>query len=189
MVRAMLKCEQTKGQSVYQHGQSVLIHYQEIVESLKNQKTLSNEHWRLPEWLSQYRRQILENLHDQEITSLYALYHDCGKPYCRTVDNLGRVHFPNHADVSASIWELVGCNPTVGKLIRHDMDIHTLTAQEIAHRCVADFSKQDAVTLSIMALAEVHSNARLFGGIDSVSFKSKCKKVCQRGKQICQFWF
>jgi hypothetical protein len=44
------------------------------------------------------------------------------------------------------------------------------------------------MTLLVAALAEIHSNAQLFGGIESVSFKSKWKNWDRRGKQIMKIF-
>jgi hypothetical protein len=68
------------------------------------------------------------------------------------------------------------------------MAIHTANADEIAKLCV-EWDVEDAMTLLVAALAEIHSNARLFGGIDSVSFKSKWKNWDRRGKQIIKTFF
>jgi hypothetical protein len=60
------------------------------------------------------------------------------------------------------------------------MDIHLLKAGG-----VEEFAKKPhALTLLLTGLAEVHSNANMFGGIESTSFKIKYKSICQRGKQI-----
>jgi hypothetical protein len=50
---------------------------------------------------------------------------------------------------------------------------------------VEDFCKDPkmACTLLLSALAEVHSNANMFGGIDSTSFKIKWKHLDKRGKK------
>jgi hypothetical protein len=52
-----------------------------------------------------------------------------------------------------------------------------------------EWSAKDAITLLIAALAEVHSNASLFGGIESTSFKIKWKTIDKRGRQICKRYF
>lgn len=52
---------------------------------------------------------------------------------------------------------------------------------------IAKFTKENpqlAVNLLISALSEVHSNCKMFGGVESTSFKIKLKKVDQRAKQI-----
>jgi hypothetical protein len=186
LVPAMLACEQAKGQSVYQHGLSVRDHFFELLDYL-NSGDLGPT-WKLPSWLQVYRIQIAANLHDRDIISKYTLYHDIGKPLCRVVDADGKVHFPDHAAVSARTYldatgdELTSC------LIGWDMEIHTSNSEEITVLCQT-WTIQDAFTLLIASLAELHSNAKLFGGIESLSFKMKFKTIEKRGKQICKFYF
>lgn len=106
--------------------------------------------------------------------------HDCGKPFCLKADEEGRRHFPNHAQVSYETFTKFYEDPTAAELILHDMDIHTLKSEG-----VEEFSKNPhAITLLISGLAEIHSNAKMFGGIDSTSFKIKHKCISKRGKQI-----
>ncbi len=190
MVAEMLKCEQTKGLSVYQHGQSVRNHFFELTHALKHDDEDTLCKWRVPKWLLEYKDCILNSLHEPGKIELYTLYHDCGKPYCRHVDKqMGTVHFPNHAQVSRYIWACVGGNDVVGHLIADDMVIHTATAEEIDRKLDEEWDAADALTLLIAALAELHSNAKMFGGIESTSFKSKWKKVDRRGNQICKRLF
>ena len=42
------------------------------------------------------------------------------------------------------------------------------------------------MSLLLAGLAEIHSNAEMFGGLDSVSFKIKWKQINKRGKAICK---
>lgn len=190
MALAMLNCEQTAGQTVYQHGLSVWAHLSQLIEHLRGNYTLPEGAWRLPDWLTTYREQILANLPDEGKAQLYALYHDCGKPYCRQVDKeTGQVRFPDHAEASAYIWACVGGNDRVRLWIANDMVIHTSSAEEIAEKLDAHWQREDSVCLLLAALAEVHSNAKMFGGIESTSFKMKWKTVNKRGNQILKHWF
>lgn len=182
MVSAMLSCEQSPGFSVYQHGVSVSKFFFDLIsDSPSNQ-------WKLPDWFVAHRQQLIQNLHSTETTAKYLLFHDCGKPYCRTVEN-GKVHFHNHAEVSADIWEAVGGDSDVGRLIRNDMVLHTATADEITNKFENEWSIQDACTLLLAAFAEIHSNASMFGGQDSISFKMKWKQLDRRGKLVCKHYF
>lgn len=189
MAQAMLQTEQTKGQTVYQHGQSVLSYFYDLLYHLQEDHDLEFE-WRLPKFLTDYKCCILSNLRDEGKIHAYLLYHDCGKPYCCHVDKkLGTVRFPDHAEVSKYIWACVGGNDIVGQLIGWDMVIHTASAEEITRFCEEEWDVEDGCTLLLASLAEVHSNARMFGGIESNSFKSKWKKIERRGKQICKHYF
>jgi hypothetical protein len=177
----MQNCEQTAGQTVYQHGISVHSYFTQIVNG-------DTENMRIPDWFNQYRDRILANLYDSDTIYNYTVYHDCGKPYCREVDENGKTHFHNHAEVSKKTYLEVTNDIVVSNLIGWDMEIHTANSEEICKLCKI-WSVQDAMTLLVAALAELHSNARLFGGVESVSFKSKWKNWDRRSKQICKFYF
>ena len=50
-------------------------------------------------------------------------------------------------------------------------------------------SQQEAPTLLLTGLAEIHANAGMFGGVASVSFKIKWKQLDRRGQAICRRLF
>ncbi len=179
----MKECPQTDTQSVYEHGVSVKEHICELISFLKTGQI--SEGWRLPAWMYEYREQLLAALLPEDIIKAYAVFHDCGKPYCLTIDDQGRRHFPNHPEISYNVWLAVSHNKTIAKLILMDMKIHTMKAAEIDEFC----QHHEAATLLIAGLAEVHSNARMFGGIDSESFKIKWSQINKRGKAICRKLF
>lgn len=105
---------------------------------------------------------------------------NCGKPFCRTVDEDGRQHFPDHAAVSARIWREAGGSAEVEHLIEQDMDVHLLKAEG-----VEEFAQRPyATALLLTGLSELHANASMFGGVESVSFKIKAKNLLKRGRQI-----
>lgn len=183
IVAAMQGCPQTQGQSVYQHGISVRDHLFELIAILRG--NCENQKWRLPQWVEEYREHLLSNLLPTETVANYALYRDCGKPFCRTVDAEGKQHFPDHARVSYETWVQAGGDEQTGRLILFDMDLHTLKADDVEAFC-AKTTVQEAATLLLTALAELHSNARMFGGIESTSFKIKFKQLDKQGKQVCQ---
>lgn len=184
MVQAMLTCEQTQGQSVFQHGTSVREYTLQLINYLKGD-TL--EGWVLPEWLEPNKEFILKNLHSENVIELYTQYHDCSKPCVLVTDAEGKRHFPNHASVSGYIWGLFHDNKTVKKLIENDMVLHTASSEEVDLKLKEEWSIKDACTLLIVSLAEIHSNAIMFGGISSVSFKIKWKKLLQRGKKVLNY--
>lgn len=188
MVSSMLLCEQTRGQTVYQHGQSVLKHFNEIRDSIEINHELSEDNWKIPDWLKIYGSEIMSNVHNHELVSEYLIFHDLGKPFCRIQEN-GVTRFPNHAEISKSIWMRLGGSEIVGNLIGWDMDIHTSTSEDISRKLLGEWSMKDACTLLLASLAELHSNSKMFGGISSISFKSKWKNIDRRGKQICKTLF
>lgn len=66
------------------------------------------------------------------------------------------------------------------------MDFHTLSADVILAQ---GLSRKDVCTLMLTALAELHSNANMFGGIESTSFIIKWKKLQKLGNIICNKLF
>lgn len=190
MVDAMRGCEQTKGQTVLEHGESVWLHLKQLLDHLRGETTLEQGAWRLPEWLDCYKSQLLDRLHVEAKVEQYAVYHDCGKPYCMHIDEVtGGRHFPNHAEVSQRIWESVGGDKAVGLLIGNDMVVHTASSEQIAALMAGEWSCEDSVTLLLTGLAEIHANAKMFGGLASTNFKMKWKTVEKRGRQILKFQF
>jgi hypothetical protein len=187
MVVKMLQCEQAPGLSVYLHGQQVWDRLRQLLDYLKHGGELPD--WKLPKWLVEYREQLSQCLYDDTILNLYILYHDCGKPFCLEVDEAGKAHFPNHAEVSSYVWQSVGGDPIVGSLIRDDMVIHTASADEIRHFTLNVWNREKSVSLLLTALAEVHANGKMFGGFGSTSFLSKLKTVERRGNQMCKLLF
>ena len=174
LIRQMESCPQNEHQSVLQHGQSVWAHYKVLMGHLKNKDPLP-DWWRVPEWASQ----ISHMAYDDEIMAKYAEFHDCGKPYCRTIDDQGRQHFPDHANMSECVWRAAGGTDIAARLMGMDMDAHLLSNETIPEFA----ARPEAPSLLLMAIAEVHSNAMMFGGTDSDSFKIKAKKLSKRGGQ------
>lgn len=66
------------------------------------------------------------------------------------------------------------------------MEIHLLKDKDLIDFCQKGTMK-DALTLLVVGLCEVHSNATLFGGIESVSFKIKLKQIKKRGNKIINY--
>lgn len=173
----MRKCEQMEGMTVLEHGLSVAKYYRDLINHLQSGKDLNYE-WKLPEWV--YDPLILESLLPSDVVTSYLIYHDCGKPLCLYFDNEGKRHFPDHANVSYKLWKSMFGESDISWLIEHDMEIHlarAVDAERIAGR------KYWATQL-LAGLAEVHSNASMFGGIESTSFKIKLKNISKMGKRI-----
>lgn len=174
----MKSCQQNDFQTIYDHGLSVQDHFKKLY-------SFNLEGFKIPNWFIQYKDRFHEKLFPYETCLEYTLFHDCGKPRCLTIDNEGKRHFPNHANVSADLWLELGGSEDVAKLIRGDMVIHTLKAENICEFA----SRKEALTLLIAGLAEIHSNAKMFGGIESTSFKIKWKKIDKFGQRICDIIF
>lgn len=178
---AMLKCPQTKTQTVFQHGMSVFNYFNDLI-------TEDFEKFKLPDWFKPNQKELFSNLHLYENISLYCRFHDCGKYFCLQYDSDNNVHFPDHANVSKKLFLEATNNKLVANLIGCDMILHTESAEKIDYYLKNEWTKQDAYTLLLVALCEIHSNANMFGGIESDSFKIKWKKISQRGNQILKFY-
>lgn len=143
--------------------------------------------FRLPQWWEQYEERIYANLHDFKTIKHYTIWHDIGKPFCLEIDSDGKRHFPNHAQKSQETWDkLFPDRKKESTLIRYDMAFHTMTAEDIL---ALGLSQKDLCTLLITSLAELHSNANMFGGIESDSFKIKFKKWSKTAQKICDKLF
>lgn len=177
LLESMRGCEQMPGLTVLQHGLMVRDHYRDMMDHLRYGTPLRFA-WRLPDWIR--NPLLLEDLPSDEAMAKYHVFHDCGKPACRTVDEDGRQHFPDHAAVSRRIWMEAGGSEDVADLIGMDMDVHLLKGEGVD----AFATRPEARALLLTALSEVHANASLFGGIESVGFKMKAKHVAKRGKAI-----
>lgn len=160
------------------HGLLVKHRYVDLISHLRDKQELQLPDWRLPDWIN--NPILLEDLPDDEIMASYHIYHDCGKPYCLTIDEDGKRHFPDHANVSADCWISSGGSVEIAELIRSDMLIHTIKDAD-----VDQFSQNKyACALILTGLAEIHANASMFGGIESTSFKIKYKQIDKRGSAI-----
>lgn len=175
----MQGCKQTQNQSVLEHGISVKNYLFDLLDHLEKGTDLKYD-WRLPVWIYEYKDLILSKVYDRTILEQYTVYHDCGKPYCRIVDEEGKQHFPDHAEKSYQVFKSVFDNETAAKLIKKDMDIHLLKLEQVEEFA----SSPDAVTLLLTGLSELHSNSTMFGGVESISFKIKWKQINKRGKNI-----
>lgn len=171
----MAGCYQTKGQTVLEHGEAVAVKFKDLIEG-------NTQGWKLPPWFIEHGEFLKSRLPDLNLIETYLVYHDCGKPFCQTIGDDGKVHFPNHATVSEAIWNSIGGDRFIGTLIKHDLDMHLLkpsTASEYKHLELIPI-------LLLSALSELHSNAAMFGGIESESFKIKHKRLTKVGSTLIQ---
>lgn len=172
---------QFEGMSVWEHGESVAKWYDDLYNHIKLNTSLTLQ-WRIPTWLTDPR--LISKILPYNIMHTYQLYHDIGKGSCRTVDENGITHFPDHAQSSKECYLKV-CEGTendliIAELIGKDMLAHTvrgLDLQEFANDSLAP-------SLLYTALAEVHSNAAHLGRLESDGFKIKCKQLDKVAKAI-----
>lgn len=178
LIQMMLRCEQTSGMNVLDHGIGVNETYRQILGIINGDDIPDG--WRLPDWI--HHPFIKNNQMDYDIVEEYQIYHDVGKPHVLVKDENGKSHFPNHAEKSYQLWKHVG-NSEAALLMKMDMDAHMLKADDIP-----EFSKRkQAATLLLTAVSEIHANAQMFGGFDSDSFKIKIKNLTKRGKQLINY--
>lgn len=186
----MEACFQSERQSVAEHGRSVAQHYLDLLQHIDDRKPALYE-WKLPSWV--HSPFILNHQLPFQTVMTYLIMHDCGKPYCRTVDEEGRQHFPDHASVSKEVFNHVRTtsgyvysrdDELVARLIGEDMDAHLLKAEGVDEFAL----RETAPTLLLSALAELHSNAKMFGGMESIGFKSKWRNLNRRGKALVNIW-
>ena len=176
VISDMIDTPQTNTQNVLEHGISVAKHFNQLMKGDTN-------NWKLPTWFTDNKDFIFNNLHILEDIKEYHVMHDCGKSYCMTIDEQGKRHFSNHAQVSFDTFSKISDNKVVADLILKDMVFHTIKADEVED-FVKNNSIQTVLTLLVTALCELHSNATMFGGIESTSFKIKYKQLDKRGKQV-----
>ncbi len=146
-----------------QHGEMVHDWYSDLIGECKYQWDFGK--------VSHLIEKLIHMALQPDAIRCYHIYHDCGKPYCRTVDDEGKQHFPNHAQISHDKWMKVFGNQEVAWFILNDMAFHTLKGEELKDV----MSDSRAPTLLLTAWAELHANAQMFGGIESTSFKIKRK--------------
>jgi len=172
----MRACFQFQTQDMLAHGDAVLAHYQMLLEEAQAGSFPSG--WRAPKWWSAPVAQALAAKQpSRQVMARYLRYHDCGKPQCRTVDAQGRQHFEGHAQTSADLWQARGGHPDEVWLMRHDMVLHSGSAEE----CQALARHPLCSGLLLAGLAELHANAAMFGGVQTDSFKAKAKRLERRG--------
>lgn len=179
----MHTCFQTLNITVLDHGHSVFDYFMDLMGYLFEGTSLKHE-WRLPEWFTANTELIKDNLLSLDIMRDYLVYHDCGKPVCLEIDELGRSHFRDHAAHSKERWLECAAktdrNVLVGELIGMDMDFHLIKGDGLE----AFAKRPEAISLMVAGLAELHSNASMFGGTNSTSFKIKYKHTDKRGRQL-----
>lgn len=185
VILSMKNTLQSNNQSVYDHCLSVKNYVKDLLNYLFIQDKSLEYTWQKPNWLDCYKNDITKNLLDVNIILEYVLWHDLSKPYCLEIDSEGKRHFKDHEKVSYDIWMQIDGREDIGRLILSDMDIHRLRKENIEEF----IKRKECITLLIVGLAEIHSNAEMFGGFNSDSFKIKWKRINKLGKIICQSLF
>ena len=170
----MKSCEQTPGMNLLQHGKNVFNSYEKLIYQLSNG---TND----IEILDQLWAKFKHTHPNSNVLFKYMLFHDCGKYLCLTIDEEGKRHFPNHAEISSKQYAAIFPEDGFTKqLIAMDMDFHTNKGDDLLRTCRSPF----APILYFTAWAEINANAIAFGGIDSESYKIKRSRLIQAGKKL-----
>ena len=185
----MSNTPQSSNQSVLEHGISVLTYFNNIRNNIINDPY--DDNLKIPEHLKS--KKFLNYLLDDDIISNYLLFHDIGKPYCITWnDENKKFSFPDHANISSNKFLELSTHidkEQISKLILHDMDFHLLKPNQVEDFIKnTNLTKSELYTLLYACLSELNSNAVMFGGYDSVSFKIKYKNFEKISKKIINYY-
>lgn len=165
----MNTCYQFQEQTTLEHGYAVYDAYLRLMKEQGNEPK--------PEWLKENFNWFASKQLCPEILKYYLIYHDCAKFKTISIDSAGNQHFLDHAQASKQLWEELFGESMVSELIGRDMDMHLLKPS-----LISSYDRPDLMpTLLVCALAELHANAAMFGGFDSISFKIKFKALSRLG--------
>lgn len=178
----MKETYQFKDIDMLKHGEMVYEEYRKIIQAIesKNEDYFSNIGFSF-EW--EFIEKLYSYQYDVDTMKSYQIYHDCGKHLSKTIDENGKIHYPNHAQYSSDLYGQYFNNPIAQDLILKDLNFHSFKCDQIVEWIEAE-NKQTLASLYITAWSELLANASLFGGIDSDSFKIKRKKLIQSGKKL-----
>lgn len=138
-------------------------------------------------FLENYADKLINLQYSDDIIREYAIYHDIGKPDSLVIDENGKKHYPDHANISANLYEKYNnhnenCD-IISSLIRNDMLFHVNNGYEILSKIT---NPQHLATLLCASLAELYANKQMFG---EESFKIKYKKLAKKAKLILGYLF
>lgn len=119
-------------------------------------------------------QEFFENYKMLDGIEQYHINHDIGKPYCIEYDDEGKAHYPNHTELSHKMFIERYGESIYSYLLKHDMTFHTTKG---ADNMKALWQLEHADHMFASAYAAIMSNAELFGGFESDSFKIKKKHL------------
>jgi hypothetical protein len=188
LIELQKEFNQTENQTIMEHGYSINRYMMDLLQYLSNPET-SRYNWdgQLPDVMVLFGKEISAKIHPIKDMWDYTIFHDCGKPICQQIID-GKYHFPDHANKSSHVARRKGMNDTVCHLIQHDMDLHTIKAEDMP-ALIKLLSEEDLISLLVVAFASLMSNAEQHGGTSVDSYKIKHKKLCSRAKIIMSHVF
>lgn len=177
LILEMKNAYQIEGtQTILEHGLQVNNYFKLLIDELEG-KRQSNY---LPNFVLKRKEKILKTYYKhRKSIHLYLVFHDCGKPFCKTKLN-NKTHFYNHENISYEIFQSVFDNPIASHLIKNDMLLHKARANnvlELSHVYLIDI-------LCLAYIAEIYANKEIFGGEFSESFKIKKKQMESKIKKL-----
>lgn len=180
---------QFEGIDMLEHGLMVHNSYKQLLSAMKNEELDFLEKWLGNAFINKdFSAMLLENQYSIENMENYHIYHDCGKPYCRVIED-GKQHFPNHAIKSAEIYNQYFDNQAIADLILNDMAFHTLKSEQLIMWLHENKDRKYFLcSLYLTAWSEIIANSTMFGGADSTSFKIKKKTLINAGKKLYEIY-
>lgn len=179
---AMKNTYQFENIDMIKHGEMVYEQYQKIINAIehKNEQYFKDIGFTF-DW--DFIEKLYQHQYDMKTMESYQIYHDCGKHLSKTIDENGKIHYPNHAQHSSDLYSQYFDNSIAQDLILKDLNFHTFKSEEMTQWLETENSKTLA-SLYLTAWSEILANSSMFGGILSESFKIKRKRLIQHGKKL-----
>jgi hypothetical protein len=159
----MLAGEQSSGTNYYEHGKQVAEAFEQLMNLMKQKKAeiqvspVDDQHikWRLPKWLVNNQQWIYDALVPKmEVYRTFQIWHDCGKPFVKQLDEARRAHYPDHALVSSQAYLAAGGSAEIASLIENDMVCHHL--RSVPETKLLSQTEPDFLALMVTAVCEMH---------------------------------
>lgn len=188
--KLMKETKQNSKQTIWDHGIDVSLRQKNMISNLMDSNIKLEYNYVLPEFYDKLKLLFKNNSSKIDINDIYiyGLYHDCGKPFCLKIDENGRNHFPNHEIISYQKWKEYSNNDFIAELIKYDMVLHKSKKEDL-EKIGNELTNIQWIILMITGICEIHSNAEMFGGIDSTNFKIKYKKFIKNSQFILKKFF
>lgn len=175
----MTNTYQFQNQNILQHGISVHNHYKSIITAIDINDFRK---YKIPDKLIKNWKVFKKKLYHIDVMKQYHIYHDCGKPLCRSVDENGRQHFPNHAEYSYNEYKKCFSDDIVASLIKDDMIFHSGSMGDIIEyitKFKSEGNHRFLFSLWLTSLAEIYSNREMFlnGPDGEKNFQKKYDKL------------